>query len=1410
MDKKIGIIIMSLLFFVIFIPATSASDFDNETLSQNNDLDILTANNEIYFNASVENDGDGTITSPYKYVTSSRITSNSILHFANGEYKLSNSKNIYTMTMIGEDVEKTIFKGNGDLFTVSGTLTLQNMTFVTSTLTNHGTIRANNVIFDGGVADDYDEYGNSFGGTIFNDGDYYYPSIYLTNCTVKNSYAVYGGAIYLAGGTASIADSVFYNNSAFNYGGAIACENTASLTVEGSLFDSDYSINDAGGAIYSVDSALNIKDSEFRDCTATFGGAICDLTSKTTIVNMTGKSNRAKYEGGAVYKMYGSISIVNSNFNENVAKNGGALFIDNTTSFMLTRSKFTSNIAYLCAGAYYSFLNNNSVVSGNTFEKNRAIVYSNYYETDKLNLNIGSGDYTQFIYDDSNYDGVLPAKFDLRDYGWVTPVKDQETSGNCWAFSAIAALESCILKASNNSYDLSEENVKNLIEWYSDYGWNSETNEGGINEMAIGYLTSWLGPVFEDEDLFDDYSVLSPVLNSLMHVQNVIFLTKNDYTDNDAIKEALIRYGAVSTTLYYSSTYLNSRTKGYYYDGNDYSNHAVTIVGWDDTYSRFKFRDTPDGDGAWIVKNSWNEEWGDNGYFYVSYYDSTFAEVGTSNGAYTFILNDTIHFDKNYQYDIIGLTDYFITGKSTIWYENLFNATGNELLMAFSTYFNTTTSWEAYIYVNDDLKLTQNGVSNPGYYTINLDEYVPVKTGDVFKIALKISASKYASFPVCEDARQNKISYMPGVSFFSYNGKTWYDLYNYSLTGYDHYYTSQVACIKAFTVIGELSSTINLIDFANESEVQKDINILALIYDQYNNLVSDGKVIVSYDNQQKTVDLVEGCLNTTVAFNNVGNYTVFLDYFSEYYSASNATFNVSISKSDVYLDISINNISYAEDLIADINLRNLNLEEISEDLLLVIDNRTYTVKSNQKFNIPDILNAGNYTTIISFNGSDRFYSKINSTNFTITPQKLDINLTVIQDFDNVLLILNTSKDMTVPVLVNNETYNVECVKATGSLNLTDLDLGKYLVNVSVNIANYLPVSILDTFNVSSVDTQLNASDIVMYYHDGTRFNVNLSDIEGNLLLNKSLVISVNGINYTRITDENGTASIGLNLDSGNYTIDVFYLGEKKYNPSNITSSVNILPTIISSDLVKYYRNASQYYALILDYEGNPLADTNVSMNINGVFYNRTTNASGVVRLNINLPAGKYVITVSNPVTGQMMSNNITVISRLIENNDIVKYYRNATQYTLKVVDDTGTPLAGRTVKFNINGVFYYRVTNASGYVQLNINLQPGDYIITAEYNECRVSNNVTVLSKIESEDMEMNFSDKSQFTVRILDDLGNPYPNGEVTFNINGVFYTRISDDNGFARLNINLMSGEYIITSTYDELSVSNTITIH
>ena len=1424
-EKSIFLLVILLIF--IAMPLSFANDevnSDNSTAddmisSQMVDEDILSAQ-EIYFNASAEVDGDGSKENPYKTLNVQRIGYGNTLYFANGVYELERTTTINKATFIGEDADKTIITQNGREIYVSNSLTLENLTLSKSSITNNAAVvRATNVIFEGGISKVSDEYDASFGGAISNfvSGDYHSyaasPELYIDNCTFRNNYAVYGGAIYIEYGTANINNSIFEYNVANNFGGAICIDVASTVNIQNSIFRKDVSLTGEAGGIYITKSKLTMDNCTMDNCLATMGAGICDINSTVIINSLTAYNNVAQYDGGAIYKIYGSISISDSKFDKNGAKNGGAVYVDGASKFLLKDNVFDSNYASLNVGGVYSLANSGKEFSNNTYINNSAASYNDKLITNAYNLHIGSGDYEMFNYN-SKYNDTLPSRYNLADDGYVTPLADQQTSGNCWAFASIAALESCILKASNITLDLSEENMKNLIEYYSDYGWKMQTNEGGYDEMAIAYLTSWLGPVLESQDIFDDYSLISPVINNYMHIQNVLYIGRDSFTDNDAIKEAILRYGAVVTGIYYESRYLSSKS-AYYYAGTTYANHAITIVGWDDNYSKENFLMTPRGDGAWIVKNSWGESWGDDGYFYVSYYDGVTAMVGDPHFAYTFILNDTIRLDKNYQYDISGLTDYFITGKDTIWYQNVFNATDDELLTAFSTYFNTTTDWQVYVYVNDDLKLTQNGSSVSGYFTFYLNQFIPLRMGDTFKIALRINASTYASFPVSEPVKfMNKI-FPRGASFFSYDGETWYDLYEYKYNGYDHTYTSQVACIKAFTTFTTLNTTIK-VDNCNVS-IQTPANILAYVFDDFGNNVSEGLVCFTIDGIDYYANLTNGLANLSISFDKIGEFEINAYYSSDsLINPSNTTAMVIVSKSNVNLSVNVSDALTYDDITVNIALNALNGDNITESVFLIINDKGYEVNvtdGNVSFMIPDYMPAGAYDVYLVLNNSDKYIDATAHDNFTVYNRTVEMNLYLnVLDVKNLLIEidLNESVNATLNMIFENSNFEVNATEGHGQLLLNNLAYDNYTVVVEFRKEGYFDNHASGEVELKPIKTYLNASDVVMHYQDGTRFAVCLFDEMGNPLVNKSIIFSINGANYTRLSDENGHASMAINLNSQNYNVSIYYYGSDIYLPSNVSKTLTVLSTLSGNDISKYYRNDTQYYVTLFDKKGNVLSNQTVSININGVFYNRTTDKNGVARLNINLNPGSYILTAENAQTGEMASNVVMVLPRIVENHDLVKYYRNASQYSLKILDKQGNPLSERSVKFNINGVFYYRISDENATVHMNINLNPGKYVITAEYDENTVSNNITVLSTIEAEDLTMDYKDGSAFDVRVLDSTGKAAGSKNVTFNINGVFYNRISDSDGVAHLNINLMSGEYIITSIYEGLSMSNKVTIH
>ena len=322
-------------------------------------------------------------------------------------------------------------------------------------------------------------------------------------------------------------------------------------------------------------------------------------------------------------------------------------------------------------------------------------------------------------------------------------------------------------------------------------------------------------------------------------------------------------------------------------------------------------------------------------------------------------------------------------------------------------------------------------------------------------------------------------------------------------------------------------------------------------------------------------------------------------------------------------------------------------------------------------------------------------------------------------------------------------------------------------------------------------------DLSMYYKNGSRYEVSIYQ-DGKLINSQNndskVIFNVNGVNYTKEL-VNGKAFIGINLNPGNYTITTFY--HYTDGLATKTNNIEVLSTIQANDVVKFFRNGTQYCAKFLDGCGSPLVNASVIFNINGVFYKKQTDDNGMAKLNINLRPGVYILTAMHP-DALMYGSNITVLSTILA-NDVVKFFRNGTQYCAKFLDGCGSPLVNASVTFNINGVLYKKQTDYEGVARLNINLFPGKYILTAMHPDgLMYGYNITVLSTIHGDDIVKFFRNGTQYCAKFLDGCGSPLVNASVIFNINGVFYKKQTDDNGMARLNIDLFPGEYILTAIH------------
>ena len=554
--------------------------------------------------------------------------------------------------------------------------------------------------------------------------------------------------------------------------------------------------------------------------------------------------------------------------------------------------------------------------------------------------------------------------------------------------------------------------------------------------------------------------------------------------------------------------------------------------------------------------------------------------------------------------------------------------------------------------------------------------------------------------------------------------------------------------------------------------------------------VKDGKAVIS------TNDIAPGKYSAKLSYSGDGKY-----------NAKDLTANVNVESADPVgysIVVSAKDINVGDKATITVTLPS----DATGSVSIVVNGKTYTAAINKGKATLDVpgLAKGTYTVTASYAGNDKYVSKSNSTSFNV--KALNPSIKVVNDSvkqgEDLIISLPSDATGTVTATIGGKTISAPVKDGKAVIPTADIPVGSYDAKITYSGDDKYDAKDISA-KVSIVKSLISAPDVVKYFSGPERFVVSVVDTSGKPVSGAKVAISINGKSYDRTTDDEGKASLGLNLNTGVYKVTSVY-GEYK-----VDSTVTVKSTVAADNVVKMYKNGTQYYATFTDSNGNLLKNTKVNFNINGVFYERVTNENGVARLNINLNPKEYVLTAINPVTGEMHSNNVTVLSSIVDNHDLTKYYKNASRYTLKILDDQGNPAVGVTVKLNINGVFYERVTNESGYINFNINLPAGTYIVTAEYNGLKASNTVKVLPVLTAKDISMRYRDGTKFEAKLVDGQGKPLAKVDITFNINGVFYNRATDDNGIARLNINLMAGEYIITSEYSPIGakISNKITI-
>ena len=579
-----------------------------------------------------------------------------------------------------------------------------------------------------------------------------------------------------------------------------------------------------------------------------------------------------------------------------------------------------------------------------------------------------------------------------------------------------------------------------------------------------------------------------------------------------------------------------------------------------------------------------------------------------------------------------------------------------------------------------------------------------------------------------------------------------------------------------------------------------------------------GTVTFFVNGKTYVVDITDSVATLKIADLTTGDYPVFAYYNGDKYyktSYNSTTFNVAKLASTTTVNVS--DIKVGEDAVISIAVPEITSGVVSVTVgdaiynVAVVDGKGTLTLSG--------LASGSYDVVAKFNGDDKYLASEDSAKFNVTKlaSTIDIAVDNIKVGEDAVIGVALPEDATGEVIisVNGKNYTVMTKYGMASVTISDLANGTYSVDVFYNGDDiYAPIKNSTAFTVSKVsdyNMTVDIADIIK----GENATITVSvpeDGTGNV------IVTINGTDY-KGTVVNGTAKVIIpGLDEGTYKVVTFYTGDNKYDSmivnGTITVNKNTKTTLTMDNLVKYFNGPQKLMAKLVDGFGNPIANATVYFTINGGVYARITDENGTASIAIRLLPGEYKASALFNGTDDydMAAVNASVlVKNTILGNDTTLYFRNGTQYVAKFLDGNGKALANTDVKFNINGVFYTRVTDENGIARLNIRLDPASYIITA-YNPVtgeQKANEVTVLPRIIAEDLSMKYLDGSTFNAALVDGQGKAISGVNITFNINGVFYHRTTNADGVTKLNIRLMPGEYIITSMYDECWASNKIII-
>ena len=558
-----------------------------------------------------------------------------------------------------------------------------------------------------------------------------------------------------------------------------------------------------------------------------------------------------------------------------------------------------------------------------------------------------------------------------------------------------------------------------------------------------------------------------------------------------------------------------------------------------------------------------------------------------------------------------------------------------------------------------------------------------------------------------------------------------------------------------------------------------------------------------------------------------GEYNITYKYSNPYYNIfGNGSNRIMVYKMPIKLLASDLIIKAGETRVYEVSLRDVNNNPIKNlQIRMEINGEEHIVSTNDN-GVASLLlnlNVGEYNITYSVDNPNYVaasdYSKILVVDSDKTSTKLISN--DIEDYDdesiNITVELQDLLDngrSSSKVSLEILTFEGESVKNISQLTNgkgkvifnVNLESGQYICKISYSGNDiYLASSQLSTINVLSLD---NRTKTVLFKGESKltknqKYQVILADGNGTLLSGKKIKFIVGNETYYSVTDDYGKTYLDVDLNPGRYDVKSVFEGDTTYR--SVSSSVNLvmlgsLTQLHAKKLVKYYLNGTQFHALLLDKDDNPLANKTVSVVLQNKTFNCTTNENGWITLSIDLKPGHYDVECyyfgEKSDEYSFDKTTIDVLTTVIGQNE-VKYYGQSPYMTFAFLNGAGQLIKNTEFVIGIDGKNYVAKTDNEGKFNLTLNLDSGEHIISVNnpYDGYYMNYTLNVLPTIQTNSLVKVLGDGKYYLISLLDTSGNVLSNATVDIVMNGIKYTKMTNDSGEIRLDMELTPNSYLVT---------------